>query len=381
MTTREALPATAPTPAIGSPLAPALVKAVAQPRLDPHRSPSVDRPAKRDTRASYRVSVLTVRLCSWIVWMLPPAIRDAVARLGGWVFYRFSQTYRENVRRNLERVLGPSPADGTIERATRGVFRTSARNFGDLIVSPHQSRSGLIRSVTFSIDDRRLLDRSLAEGKGAVIVSAHIGAFDLIGKYLHHLGYDLTVVTARTTSRFIFDGVTYLRGHDGPAMVEPTPAGLRRTIQALRQGRCVAILGDRDFLQNGKSVVFFGRETSLPVGALRLAREAGAPIVPLFTRRSGAGHELIARPPIRVAKTTDPETDVAAGLGALVPVFEEAIRRSPDQWVMFQPVWPESPVDPVRAFPVGSPFAAERERSPVGRLRARLGRLLGRWRR
>jgi KDO2-lipid IV(A) lauroyltransferase len=321
------------------------------------------------------------RLCSWIAWSVPPFLCDAAASVAGWAFDRCSQTYRENVHCNLERVLGDDAASRTIQQAARGVFRTSARNFCDLLRSPHVDRQDMILSVRFAAADRRLLDQALGERQGVVIVSAHLGAFDLIGKYLHHVGYDLTVVTARTTSRFIFDGVTYLRGHDGPAMVEPTPAGVRRTIQALRQGQCVAILGDRDFLQNGKPTDFFGQATSLPVGALRLARETGALIVPLFTRRVGTAHELVARAPIRVAKTTDPEADVAAGLRTLVPVFEEAIRRSPDQWVMFQPVWPRSPVDPVRAFPVGSPFAAERERSPVGRLRARLGRLIARLRR
>jgi KDO2-lipid IV(A) lauroyltransferase len=315
-----------------------------------------------------RLSLLIARLTSRIIWVLPSQARLSLARVGGWLFYRFSQTYRENVQANLRQVFGS-------DRATREVFRTSARNFVDLLRSPWLSHETLTHSVAISDEGHQILRAALAEGKGVLIVSAHLGAIDFIGQCLHHLGYEMTVVTARTTSRFIFDGVTYLRGQQGLDMVEPTPAGLKRTLDALRHGRCVALLADRDFLQNGKPVVFFGRATTLPVGALRLARETGAPIVPLFTRRVGSGHQLLVRSPIRVARTADPDADIAAGLHQLVPVVEDAIRRTPSQWVMFQPVWPKLPVDPVRAFPVGSPFAAERERSLVGRLRARFARL------
>jgi KDO2-lipid IV(A) lauroyltransferase len=219
------------------------------------------------------------------------------------------------------------------------------------------SRGDLVRALKISAEDRAHLDAALAEGHGVVIVSAHLGAFDFVGQGLHLLGYPLTCVTARTTARFVFDGVTFLRGSQGPAMVDATPVGIRRTIQVIRHGGCAVILVDRDFFMNGMRVVFFGRETTLPIGALRIARETGAPVVPVFPQRVPGGHVLRIDEPFRIERTADLDADLADGLQRLVPVLERAIGRAPGQWVMFQRVWPEEPADPVRAFPVGSPFA------------------------
>ena len=325
-------------------------------------------------RFSFRFSIWSARAASWIVWAMPGPARDLLAALGAYAFFRFSQTYRENVLSNIRQVLGPEVEQAAVDATVRRVFRTSAQNFIDLMLSPRMSPDAVRNAVKLSPEARATLDSALALGHGAVIVSAHLGAFDFIGQGLNLNGYPLTVVTARTTSRFVFDGVTYLRGVHGPAMVEPTPAGIRRTIQALRQGRCAAILVDRDFFQNGRSVTFFGRETTLPIGALRIARESGAPIVPVLTHRTDSGHVLTVYDPITIDRTTNIDADLESALHRLVPVLERAIGGAPGQWVMFQRVWPESPVDPVRAFPVGSPFATAPERPPAAGLPARLAR-------
>ena len=358
MAAPDALPHVAPAHASETAPGPHPVAAVNPARgaeLAAARTRPMPKATERD-EFRYRLSVGCARLASWIVWALTDRGRERLALLGGRLFYRISPTYRENVRSNLRQILGPDPSEAELDAVIRNVFLTSARNFVDLLHAPRMSRAALIRAVDVAPADRARLDAALAGGKGAVIVSAHLGAFDFIGQGLHLLGYPLTVVTARTTARFVFDGVTYLRGAGGPALVEPTPAGIRRTIQTLRAGKCVAILVDRDFFQNGRPVVFFGHETTLPVGALRIARDTGAPIVPIFTRRVGDAYVLDVEPAFRVQRTADPEADLRAGLASLVPVLEAAIRRAPEQWVMFQRVWPAEPADPVRAFPVGSPF-------------------------
>ena len=52
----------------------------------------------------------------------------------------------------------------------------------------------------------------------------------------------MTTVTGRTTTRFMFDAVTYLRRAHGMAMVEASPSGVRKVIQALRRGEMAGFL-------------------------------------------------------------------------------------------------------------------------------------------
>jgi KDO2-lipid IV(A) lauroyltransferase len=321
------------------------------------KRPAFSREERHELR--YQLSVTLATLLSWFCFLIPTPLRYGLAERLGALFYRASHAYRANVEANIRQVLGDEASDADVRLMTRSIFRASARNFMDLLTLPRRSSRSLLRTTHLVEGDRSLIDDALATGSGVILVTGHVGCFDFIGQSMSAYGLKLTVVTGRTTSRFIFDGVTRLRGARGATMVEPTPGGVRGVIRALRRGECAVLLADRDFFQNGREVTFFGRRTTLPPGPVRIARDTGAPLIPIFTRRARHGHELRIFPPIYVAKTKDVDADVQAGLEQLVPVLEKGISDAADQWVMFQRVWPDTPPEPVRVFPVGSPLESE----------------------
>jgi KDO2-lipid IV(A) lauroyltransferase len=319
------------------------------------------RPPAREERHEFRyfVSINVARLLSWLIWALPPRLRYWLAARGGDLYYVLFKTYRRNVLENLRQVVGPAVSDEELQRIARRVFRASGRNFADVLTGPHVSPEAFVRSMPLDRGDWSYIDKPLAEGKGLVLITAHLGAFDYLGHVMKSRGYKVTTVAARTTARLVFDAVTYLRGRNGPTIEEITPSGIRHVIRALRRGEIAAIVSDRDIFQNGSPVTFFGRETTLPPGAVRIARQAGAPIVAIFARRTETGYSLELDEPFIVEKTDDIDADIAVGLCRVVAVLERAIAASPDQWVMFQRVWPLEPASPVRVFPIGSPLESD----------------------
>ncbi len=321
------------------------------------RLPEFRREERREFR--YVLSIALAVLCSWVMRLMPIRLRYWVADTGGSLYFRLSKTYRENVCANLAQVMQQEAMSPNVVAAARRVFRTSGRNFADLLVTPHFSRQRFVDQGAVQEGSWSILDDVLAEGKGAVVVTAHLGAFDYLGQTLHANRYKITSVTGRTTARFLFDAITYLRRSHGASIVEATPSGVRRVIYAIRRGECAAFLTDRDFFQNGRPVTFFGRATTLPPGPVRIARDTGAPIVPIFSVRIGQNYGVRIFPPVRVEKTGDIDADLDAALRQLVTILENAINATPEQWVMFQRVWPAAPVDPVRVFPVGSPLESD----------------------
>lgn len=307
----------------------------------------------------YWVSIAFAIVCSWISFLTPAFLRYRIADLWGDLFYFTSPTYRRNVAANVEQVLGPTATPAEITRAVRSIFRTSARNFADLLLVPRATLGHFNRETSVQRGSFALLDEALSLGRGALVLTGHLGAFDLMGQVLNERGYKLTVVTSRTTARFVFDAVCYLRRARGMQLVEASPSGVRRAIQAVRRGEIAVLVSDRDFFQSGKSVRFFGRETTLPPGIARIARDSGAPIVPIYGRRLRRGHVLTIEPGFEVPKTEDMEGDIGRGLERVADSLQRAISQAPDQWVMFQRVWPLEPVSPVRVFPVGSPLESE----------------------
>jgi KDO2-lipid IV(A) lauroyltransferase len=316
---------------------------------------------RREERDEFRrlLSVWCAMALSWAFFLTPTPVRYWFADRLSTFTARRSRTYAANVRENVRQAHGGAISGEELDRAVTNIFKVSGRNFMDLITFARVSQRTFRSSITVVEGDWSILENAVAQGRGVIFVTGHVGCFDFLGHLFRARGYKLTIVTGRTTSRFVFDGVTWLRGAHGNTMVEPTPSGVRTVIRALRRGECAVFLSDRDFFQNGREVTLFGRETTLPPGAIRIARDTGAVIVPVFTRRLRRGHELRILESFTVPSTGDLEADLDAGMASLTEVLEDGIGTYADQWVMFQSVWPDEPPRPVRVFPVGSPLESE----------------------
>ncbi|HEY8600236.1 MAG TPA: hypothetical protein VIL85_17495 [Thermomicrobiales bacterium] len=286
---------------------------------------------------------------------VPLPIGYWLADRGGDLVYRFASGYRANVVDNLRHVLGPDVSLDELRSLARQTFRYSARNFYDLTRLRRLPMEAIARQIVM-LDDWQLIDAAIARGKGGIFVTGHMGAFDFAAQMIPYHNYNAVLVTVRTVSEFFHEAVTYLRASKGFDLEEATPGGLRRLMRALRRGGTIGLATDRDFLRNGTPVTFFGEDTTLPIGAVRLAMETGAPIFPIICRRHAHHHTVVLDEPFYIPKTGDTDADIRHGLALIVEIFERHIRADPAQWVMFQRVWPSTPPPVLAVFPVGSPL-------------------------
>jgi KDO2-lipid IV(A) lauroyltransferase len=272
-------------------------------------------------------SIVLAIIISWLVRLMPARARRWLAtRLGDYT--------------NIRQVLGPDAPESVVQECVRSVFRVNARNFNDLLLVPHLDQAEIVKRVNLISGTWSTLDEGMKLGKGVVLVTGHLGPFDFVGQAVLHRGYPLTSVTSRTTSRFLFDGVTFLRRSHDMHIVEASPSGIKNVIQRLRNGEVAVFPTDRDFLGNGRPVTFFGRTTTLPEGAVRIARETGSLVVPIFARRTNTGIGMMIGEGFTIEKTSNRDADVDRGIGQVIGALEQAISSAPDQWVMFQKVWP-----------------------------------------
>lgn len=308
-----------------------IVRRMAKQRRRERRLPFTSRCALAISLASGRLlRRLPERFCLWSA--------DRCADLS----FALSRTYRAHVTANLRHVLRPEVAP-KLDWLARETFRTSGRNALDLLVLAGAEPARLNRQDCRIRGDWAPLDEALRRGNGVVVVKAHVGAFDRLLQAFALRGYPLTIIVGRTRSRPVYDTSVVLRRALGVTVVEANQAGIRRTVEALRRGECVGFIADRDFFENGTPVDFFGCRTKLPSGAVRLARETGAPIVSAYLQRASHGFDLVMDGPFVVDRTADRQTDVDRGLGWVVASLEGVIAAAPGQWAVFQPVWPPDP--------------------------------------
>ena len=111
-------------------------------------------------------------------------------------------------------------------------------------------------------------------------------------------------------------------------------------LAALRRNEVVGLIVDRNLTESAVTVPFFGAPARLPGGPALLAIRSGAPILAgIAVRRPDGRFEGVIEPPIDVARSGNARRDVEAITGAIAARLEYYIRRHPEQWTVFQPVW------------------------------------------
>ncbi len=277
------------------------------------------------------------KLGQFLVQHLPLRLSYQVAGFLSDIHYYLSARDRRYVKNNL-RVILPAPiADDELARLSRQVFRDFAKYLIDFFYATGKIDKAYIeKNVT--IKNLEYLPQVLKKGKGAIVLTAHVGNWELGGFIISRLGYPLIAVALPHKERSVNNLFNEQRQSQGLTIV-PNNVAIRECIRGLRGNRLVALLGDRDFNATGEIMDFFGKKTRIPKGPAAFALKTGAAIIPAFlTREENDRFTLTIEPPIYPPENPTEQTEKEI-LGQCVKIIEGAIRRNPTQWYMFQKFW------------------------------------------
>jgi len=260
----------------------------------------------------------------------PRSIRLLVARaIGRAIGLRLTEE-RAHVRSNLARVL-PEASPAALNAAVGETFANFGACFIDLLTLNRQHPDALRRYIA-GVDGEEHMDAAFASRRGAILLTAHLGNWELGGRMLAQRGGRITHVVLSTEEDP--DLERYLRV-DNPQLRFVTRRHATSTIgllAALRRGELVAMQGDRPTGGQGDiPVPFFGAPACFPIGPFVLARASGVPVVPAFCRMDQDGrYRITIEPPIWVNSGEE-----KLGLATMVAVLERTIRAHPTQWFNF----------------------------------------------
>ena len=250
---------------------------------------------------------------------------------------------RAMITRHLRRV-DPTLGGIRLRRAAQEAFDSYTRYWLESFRLPHLPVRMVDRGMR-SDGYQHVLD-ALELGNGAILALPHLGGWEWAGRWLADQGHGLTVVVEEIEPPELFEWFAELRAALGMNVVALGPDAGREVLRALRRNDIVCLLCDRDIQRTGVEVEFFGEVTTLPAGPATLALRTGAPLLPTavyFTERTD-GHFGLVRPPVAAERSGEGlRADVAHVTQALARELEGLIRRSPQQWHLFQPNWPSDP--------------------------------------
>jgi KDO2-lipid IV(A) lauroyltransferase len=184
------------------------------------------------------------------------------------------------------------------------------------------------------------LKDALRNGKGALLVTAHLGNWDMGGAALVETGEfpDFSAIVEPVTKKASERTVTDMRERRGIKVIPlGKPMGIAR---ALRRNEVVLVVGERLIDGDGVEVEFFGEKTMFPRGAAYWSARLGTPIVPAFCIRQPDGtYVSYIEAPLMPPAEVGGKFDVAGHTQRLASIIESYITRYPEQWCMLQPIW------------------------------------------
>jgi len=254
-------------------------------------------------------------------------IGDRIGRLG----YAPLGIRRAVVERQLRAAL-PSLGDAEIERIARAAYGHLGRTSMETAILPSYSAAEII-DLFESVHGWNLVEERMALGKGLIVVTGHLGNWELGGAYVAARGLPIDAV-ARHMANPLFDRyLTSTRQRIGMTVVHDEDA-VRRVPRSLRSGRAVAFLVDQGAVGLASTwVPFFGRYAKTPRGPAVFALRLGTPILFGVALRQPSGRYQLSFEPVEVTDTGDREADVDRIVADYTLVLERWVRRAPEQYL------------------------------------------------
>ena len=205
-------------------------------------------------------------------------------------------------------------------------------------------QKGLLELVDI-VEGWEMLEDALAREKGVVLVTGHMGNWELGGAYIAARGVPLDAI-GRGMANPLFDSyLTRSREELGMTIVHDSEA-VRRTPRSLRAGRAVGFVADQGVLGLASTFVpFFGRPAKTPRGAAVFALRFEVPVLFVVAIRKPNGRYRLVLERVEINGTGDRDRDVDAIVGRYTELLEKWVRREPTQYFWQHRRWKRQPPD------------------------------------
>lgn len=281
-------------------------------------------------RNTLRMLLRTLRFVSW-------KTAQAWGRALGPLGYRLSKRYRQVADKNLRLAYGDAMTERERQQLIRKVFQNFSMGLFEFLKGISLTPDDVRRMVPVSKEQYAHIDELLARGKGLIVISAHIGNWELLCRRGGIDGYKFAVVVRQSHDdgmNEITDRVRESGGYEVLARGNSAKAVLQR----LKKGGIIAILPDQK--SEDVFVPFFGRLTGTVAGPATLALKTGAPILIVFCLRLPDGtYRIEMAPDVDQTSTGDLDADRIRIMADINAEIEKVVRKYPEQWLWLHDRW------------------------------------------
>lgn len=296
---------------------------------------------QRAATVAHRAEYYALRSVVGSLHAMPWATAGAFGARLGLLGYRPFGVRRHVVTSQIAAAF-PERSAEDVAGIAHAAYAHLGRSTIETALLPSIGQSGVLDLVE-SVEGFELIERAMAAGKGAILVTGHLGNWELAGAYVAARGVPMDVIV-RTQANPLFDrylnqtrallGMTVVRDHEA----------VRRTPRSLREGRAVAFVADQGVMGLASTFVpFFGRPAKTPRGAAVFAMRYRVPTIFVTALRQPSGLYNVSVEEIPVMETGDRDADVDGIVARYTAVLERWVRMAPEQYFWHHRRWRRQP--------------------------------------
>ena len=280
---------------------------------------------------------------AYMLGLIPEQLSIQISDRIGEVWYLLDWRHRKVALYNLKRAYANEKHDVEIRSIAKQSFRNIARIPFEIGWSLQLSEKEIMRRCKVNGLDH--LRRAHAKGRGALILTLHIGNWELLPLSYTANGFKVSLIYRPLDFEPADLFFLHYRQRFGGQPI-PKKKSMRKVLDALKGGDSVGILLDQDSgLTAGVFADFFGYPACTNKGMALLALKTGAPVIPTFLIRTGKGYSVHIWPEIPVIRSDNKESDIQLNTEQYNRVLEKIIRQYPEQWLWVHRRWKNRPVN------------------------------------
>lgn len=272
---------------------------------------------------------------------LPLDTALSIGRGLGWIYGSVIRYHRRDAIAAL-RDSFPEMTDRKRHLILKTMYRNLGMNIAEEFRLQHMTEDDLKRSIVWEGDHHAR--EALTAGKGVIVLSAHLGNWDILCTMAPKFNFPTTIITKNIKNESLNKFWMDARSRFGLKFV-PAHNSYRQCLAALRRNEIVGFILDQNMIRTeGIFVDFFGKPACTSPGLAYMSAQSGAPVVPTFiTREDNGTHTVRMLPAITPPPDRKPET-ISDYTQRYTRIIEDAVREHPDQWIWVHRRWRTQPL-------------------------------------
>jgi Kdo2-lipid IVA lauroyltransferase/acyltransferase len=289
-----------------------------------------------------RLEFLVVWIVVKLLGLPPRGVARAIGALVGRVALLCTPRLRRAGHLNLQLAF-PQKTEAEREQILRKLYRNLGWLLAEFCQMPRYTPETTQSFIRYEGLEHYLAARE--RGKGVLVLTGHLGAWELSSFYHSLMGYPMSIVIRRLDNALVDDLVNHIRCLHGNQVLHKDDFA-RGLLASMRRGETVGILMDTNMTPpQGAFVDFFGHLACTGSGMARVAIKTGAQVLPGFLLWEESTQQYVLRfgAPLTLPISDDVEADTLAHTALFTKVIEDYIRKYPDQWLWVHRRWKTRP--------------------------------------